>query len=107
MLSAALSVCLLAAPTLAAERAVSPPPFGPAHARQSPSDIAWSGDQGFIIWADWRASDKTVGYGARIDSAGNLLDPAGIPFAGPGLTPRLLYPVIGETWPKRVRAVRR
>jgi hypothetical protein len=79
LLSATLLVCLLAAPLAAAERAVSPPPFGGAHSQQWPSDIAWNGDQGFILWADWRPGSKYLAYGARIDAAGNVLDPGGIP----------------------------
>src|SRR5687768_13204338 len=93
LLSATLLVCLLAAPLAAAERTVSPPPFGPAHSQQWPADIAWHGDQGFILWADWRPGSKYLAYGSRIDAAGNQLDPGGIPLdRRPG----------GQTTPLRV-----
>ena len=100
LLSAALLVCLLAAPLAAAERAVSPPPFGAAHSLQWPSDIAWHGDQGFIIWADWRPGFKYVAYGARIDAAGNLLDPDGIPlYRGSDEQPTPLRVIwAGDAW---------
>lgn len=93
MLPATLLVCLFAASLAAAERAVSPPVFGAAHSQQGPSDIAWHGDQGFIIWGDWRAGYKYLAYGARIDATGNALDPNGIPlYRGPA----------EQTWPLRV-----
>jgi hypothetical protein len=39
--------------------------------------VGTSADRSLILWMDWRGTGDL--YGARVDSSGNVLDPAGIP----------------------------
>lgn len=76
--AALLLLLVVAFPADGVERMVSPPPFGTGYSPNAfVTGLAWQGDQGFILWADWRAH-KFVAYGSRIDASGLLLDPEGI-----------------------------
>lgn len=53
-----------------------------AHAVQSHPKVAWNGSHYFVVWNDARASTYPQTpvdiYGARVSSAGDVLDPSGI-----------------------------
>ncbi|HWQ90689.1 MAG TPA: hypothetical protein VN673_03375 [Clostridia bacterium] len=50
---------------------------------QSKPSVAWNGANYLVVWADTRSSSNTQPaldiYGARVSSAGTVLDPAGLP----------------------------
>ncbi len=56
-------------------------PISSAPRRQQAPSIASDGVNYFVVWQDSRTSAFPDIYGARIDKAGNLLDPAGIAIA--------------------------
>lgn len=68
---------------LSPERAVSAPTLVPKHGLESVSpttfDTANAGDLGLIVWEDSRARLQPAIFAARINAAGEVLDPAGIP----------------------------
>ena len=45
---------------------------------QANPSVGWSGTDWFVAWSDTRSGQADV-YGARVSSAGSVLDPAGIP----------------------------
>ena len=73
-----LLLSLLLSPWLRAERMVSLPSVGPAFGTQQPVEIAFHGEQGFVLWQDWRSGTYPAPYGARVSADGTLLDPHGI-----------------------------
>ncbi|HET7434951.1 MAG TPA: hypothetical protein VFN10_09600 [Thermoanaerobaculia bacterium] len=84
---------LFAFPALAqlrtgAEHAVSAPVLAPAHGLADVTatslDAASNGTIGLIVWEDGRTGASTDIFAARVNSNGEVLDPAGIPLA---LTP--------------------
>jgi hypothetical protein len=46
-----------------------------------PPDIAWSDATYLVVWSDMRNGDGTDIYGTRVNSAGAVVDPAGIAIA--------------------------
>ncbi|HUP49982.1 MAG TPA: hypothetical protein VNA04_14445 [Thermoanaerobaculia bacterium] len=79
LLATPLVLCLLAsAVSVAAERPLSEPPAGPAFRQQEPAAITFQGEEGFVVWTDWRAGATPAAYGSRINTTGTLLDPRGI-----------------------------
>jgi hypothetical protein len=69
---------LAATPRAGIELEVSPPSSGPStHARYI-AGIAYHGDEGFVVWSDWRMRSHSLAFGSRIDADGQLLDPDGI-----------------------------
>jgi hypothetical protein len=72
-------------PTVAAEHGLDNPILGPAAEEQRRPDIAYSGVAGaefLVVWIDHRRSgplhDEHDVFGARVNAAGQVLDPIGI-----------------------------
>jgi len=66
---------------LSPEIRVTQPVLGPATSAHG-GVVGTSADRSLVLWMDSRGTDDL--YGARVDSSGNVLDPAGIPiFHGP------------------------
>jgi len=42
---------------------------------------SWNADCYLVVWSDWRSGTRYNVYGARLDAAGNIRDPLGIPIA--------------------------
>lgn len=98
---ALLAILLLATSAFAAgpragiEQEVSPPSSGVSTHRRFLAGVAYHGDEGFIVWSDWRMRSHDIAYGSRIDANGQLLDPDGIPlFHNPLTSSRAL----GVVW---------
>ena len=51
--------------------------------RQVSPVVTWNGTDYVMFWSDKRHGNRNEVYGARIDAAGNLVDPDGFSFAGP------------------------
>ena len=46
--------------------------------------VAWNDGCYLVVWSDWRSGSWYNVYGTRVDAAGNVLDPLGIPIANRG-----------------------
>ena len=67
----------------AAERALSPPPHGPAFSAQLPVLMGFHADEGIVIWNDYRSGSASPRqYLGRIDASGVLLESGPSPFGG-------------------------
>jgi Divergent InlB B-repeat domain len=60
-------------------------PVAVAEGPQVQPDVVFDGQNFVVVWMDGRYGEGWELYGARVDGAGRILDPAGIPIAaGPG-----------------------
>lgn len=65
-------------PTISPEATTDAPIAGAAAGRQDSVELASNGTDYLAVWIDYRAGSFPAIYGARVDAAGNLLDPTGI-----------------------------
>ncbi|UCF81431.1 MAG: hypothetical protein JSV08_03215, partial [Acidobacteriota bacterium] len=71
---------ILIDPLVGPEFPVEPSPvIGPASGYQGGTSVASNGTDYFAVWAEPRSSGTGNIYGARVTSAGTILDPLGIP----------------------------
>src|SRR5438132_14313221 len=78
-------VAISASASMAIERPVSEPVYGPApYLRESPA-VASDGDNFLVVWEDERGYPDKAIYAARITPGGELLDPTGIRIASGAL----------------------
>ena len=71
----------------------NPTPISVAPNDEIVGDASFDGSSFLVVWADSRNSSHTL-YGARVDAAGTLLDPAGLLLldgAGPVKEPRVAF----------------
>jgi hypothetical protein len=80
---------LAATPPLGRALPVSDPEYGPTISEKWMSSIATDGDSYLVVWSDRRRSPSEHIYGTRLSAAGQILDPAGIPF-GRGSDPSVV-----------------
>ena len=69
-------------PTLGPEIAIDTPIYGVTPYSQTTPSVASNGTDYLVVWSDYRGSNVGTAsdiYGARVSSAGALLDNAGIP----------------------------
>ena len=97
-------------PTVSAEHGLDNPILGPAALEQSRPDIAYSGVTGaefLIVWSDSRRTAPLFFtndvFGARVNAAGQVLDPTGIhiPFDKRRRLPWLAEGGLGRRWAGR------
>src|SRR5262245_39896066 len=63
---------------LTPDRAVSDVVRGAAAGGQANPFVATNGDMALVVWADYRDQFNAAVYAARVDAAGNVLDPLGV-----------------------------
>jgi hypothetical protein len=56
-------------------------PVSTAADTQTKPAVAWNGTNFMVVWEDLRSGSGSDIYGARVSSAGSVLDPAGIPIS--------------------------
>jgi len=66
-------------PIISAEFGMGNPVHLPAAYNQMSPSVAWDGSHFLVVWQDWRNGSSSDIYGARVSSAGAVLDTLGIP----------------------------